>query len=194
MRLLDNALPSECELRGGRVVSFETDFRTWMQFENLFLDKDIPDDVKPFLAKRLIFPVPVKEDVSGFLLWFYRLGKPPAEKTAQYKGRGKTARVYSFEHDEELIFSAFMQCYHIDLCETYMHWWKFKALFDGLSGDTKLKEVMGYRAVDTDKNMSGERARHYKELKEIYRLPRYLSEEQKNAELKRILREGRKGL
>lgn len=187
MRLLDNILPSEYETAEGRVLSFETDFRVWMQLENLMLDKDIPDSAKPAIAKNMIFQTPVKGDQSAFLLWFYRCGKPPVKVK---KSSRKNTRVYSFEHDEELIYSAFMQCYHIDLCEAEMHWWKFKALFDGLSEDTKFHKVMGYRNLETDKNMSPERVKQYKELKAIYRLPRYLSEEQKIAEMKNILRKG----
>lgn len=187
MRLLDNVLPSEYETAEGRVLSFETDFRIWMQLENLMLDKDIPDSAKPAIAKNMIFQTPIKGDQSAFLLWFYRCGKPPVKVK---KSSRKNTRVYSFEHDEELIYSAFMQCYHIDLCEAEMHWWKFKALFDGLSEDTKFHKVMGYRNLETDKNMSPERVRQCKELKAIYKLPRYLSEEQKIAEMKNILRKG----
>lgn len=190
MRLLDNVLPCEYELSEGRIVSFETDFRTWMQFENLMLDKDLPDSVKPVLAKKLVFQNPLKDNVNDFLLWFYRCGKPPANvESGKTKGKSKNTRVYSFEHDEELIYSAFIQCYGIDLCEANMHWWKFRALFDGLSEDTKLHKVMGYRSIEITKDMTPERAKQYKELKRIYRLPRSLSEEQKTAELKKILRD-----
>lgn len=191
MRLLDNVLPSEYEISEGRIVLFETDFRVWMQFENLMLDKDLPDSAKPILAKNMVFKTPLKDDVNDFLLWFYRCGKPPANVDPdKIKSKAKSTRAYSFEHDEELIYSAFMQCYHIDLCETDMHWWKFRALFDGLSEDTKLHKVMGYRTIEIDKNMTPERAKHYRELKKIYRLPRSLSEEQKIAEMKRVLKNG----
>ncbi|MGN1416565.1 MAG: Gp15 family bacteriophage protein [Oscillospiraceae bacterium] len=189
MRLLDNELPSEYVTADGIAVPFRTDYRTWMQFENLMLDKDLPDNVKPLLAKSLIFLKPIKEDVNTFLLWFYRGGKPPRDDAEKKKKKSKSMRAYSFEYDEELIYAAFMQCYGIDLCETDMHWWKFKALFDGLSEDTKLHRVMGYRAMELDRNKTDERTKQYRELKELYKLPKYLSEEQKIAELKRILHE-----
>lgn len=187
---MDNKLPLEYEASDGSVIPFETDFRAWMMFENLMLDKDMPDEIKPVVAQRLIFTEPLKDDVSLFLLWFYRCGKPPRKSGRAGKS---SVRAYSFEHDEELIYAAFMQCYGIDLCETDMHWWKFKALFDGLSEDTKLHKVMGYRTMELDRNKSDPRTKQYRELKEIYRLPKYLSEEQKNAELKRILQAGYKG-
>ena len=185
MRLLGNVLPSEYEISEGRIVLFETDFRVWMQFENLMLDKDVPDSAKPIIAKNMVFKKPLKDDVNDFLLWFYRCGKPPVNVEP---GKKKSTRAYSFEHDEELIYSAFMQCYKIDLCETDMHWWRFRALFDGLSEDTKLHKVMGYRTIEISKDMTPERAKHYRELKKIYRLPRSLSEEQKLMEMKRVLK------
>lgn len=189
MRLLDNELPSEYETADGRIIPFAYDFRTWMQFENLMLDKDLPDNVKSLLAKGLIFKEPLKEDVNLFLMWFYRCGKPLRRDGGKTSRKAKEVRAYSFEHDEELIYAAFMQCYGIDLCETDMHWWKFKALFDGLSEDTKLHKVMGYRTMDIDRGKNDERTKQYRELKELYKLPKYLSEEQKIAELKRILHE-----
>ena len=42
-----------------------------------------------------------------------------------------------------------MRDYQIDL-ETvdYLHWWKFRMLFDGLSGDTEIKQRIMYRGIN----------------------------------------------
>lgn len=188
MRLLDNVLPSEFRTSDGGIYTFSTDFRDWMRFECLMLDKDIPDTDKPLLACQMIFPKQPHEDVNAFLLWFYRGGNERREIKSKAK---KHDAAYSYEYDEELIYAAFMQCYRIDLCESDMHWWKFRALFDGLSDDTKFRKVMGYRTMEIDDKVLGtENAKRYRELKKIYRLPRYLSEQQKIDEAKRILRTG----
>ena len=105
--------------------------------------------------------------------------------------RSKHKNVYSFEYDEPLIFAAFYQQYGIDLTVTRMHWWKFKALFDALTEDTKFVKVMGYRSMDLkDSKMPADRLKHYKNLQEIYKLPRSLSEQQKLDKMKKMLERG----
>ena len=127
-------------------------------------------------------------------MWFYRCGRNPSAVTQKRNPsaaahKNNISAAYSFEYDEGMIFAAFMQCYHIDLCETEMHWWKFRALFDSLSDDTKIKKVMGWRVMDIDeKKLGAEQARHYKKLKELYKLPRSLSEQQKIDRMKRSLK------
>ena len=62
-----------------------------------------------------------------------------------------------------------------------MHWWKFHALFSGLTSSTKIVEIMGYRATDLSKiSDKNERARLAK-LKRIYDLPVNYSYEDKVA-------------
>ena len=64
---------------------------------------------------------------------------------------------------DELIYSAFMENYNIDLSK-YMHWWKFKALFKGLNSECEFCKIKSYRMYDgKDKNLL--------ELKEYYKLP-----------------------
>ena len=47
------------------------------------------------------------------------------------------------EFDNDLIYSAFKDQYSIDLQEIeYLHWWKFKAMFDALKDDNKIVEIM----------------------------------------------------
>ena len=194
LEFFDDDFP--CEIKSGnKIYPFRTDFRDWMKFEILMLDKDVPDRLKPMLAKNLIFPEIPPEDISEFLLWFYACGAVRSGTSDKKKrpGKKKTGAAYSFEYDQGLIFAAFMQCYNIDLCVIKMHWWKFRALFDSLSDETKLKKVMGYRVMEIDeKKLGADRAKHYKELKEFYKLPRSLSEQQKIAEMKKVLAESRK--
>ena len=63
-----------------------------------------------------------------------------------------------------------------------MHWWKFKAMFNGLKSDNKIVEIMGYRAIDLSKIKDKEEKKRYKELKRIYALPDMRSQEQKESD------------
>lgn len=98
-------------------------------------------------------------------------------------------RCYSFEYDDALIFSAFMQMYHIDLSQvSFLHWWKFRALFYALPEDTKLVKVMGYRSIEIDKKtMPSERVKFLTEMKKVYKLPKSLSEVQRLEKIKKMM-------
>jgi len=75
-----------------------------------------------------------------------------------------------------------MEQYKIDLNYTNMHWWKFKALFQGLSDNTLMVKIMGYRSIDLGKIKDKEEKARYKKLKKIYALPDMRTVEQKEAD------------
>lgn len=92
----------------------------------------------------------------------------------------KEKQIYSYEFDDELIYSAFKTQYKIDLQDIdYLHWWKFKAMFNGLNEDNKIIEVMGYREMDLSKIKDKKEKARYKKLKELYALPDMRTQEQK---------------
>ena len=79
-----------------------------------------------------------------------------------------------------------MQQYKIDLQDIkYLHWWKFKAMFDGLNENTKMAEIMSYRAMDISKIKDKEEKKRYKNLQEAYSLPDMRTTEQKEADFGR---------
>ena len=70
-------------------------------------------------------PIAVKtRKVVAAMLDFYRCGKPESAYEAD-----DTTRHYSYEHDYDLIFAAFLNAYGIDLLDpsTRLHWFKFRA-------------------------------------------------------------------
>lgn len=59
-------------------------------------------------------------------------------------------KVFDFNQDSEYIYSSFMSDYGIDLVEEQgrLDWRKFLALFQGLSEETKIRQVIGIRTAD----------------------------------------------
>ena len=57
--------------------------------------------------------------------------------------------LFSYTIDYPYILSGFLRDYGMDL-ETveYLHWWKFRMLFNGLSEDTEIKQRIMYRGID----------------------------------------------
>ncbi|GHU57294.1 hypothetical protein AGMMS49975_22570 [Clostridia bacterium] len=152
---------------GGTEYEVFTDFRDWIKFELLISDDDVSYEEKT----ELIFdwyidelPPFCKESIDA-LFKFYLCGKEFTEDNG-----GENEQFLCFEQDAALIYAAFMQTYKINLLTIkYLHWWEFKALFDGLPEDTRLMKVIGYRTVDTSK-MDAEDKKRYEKLKEIYAL------------------------
>lgn len=196
MNILIDKLSTIIENRVGN-IEFNTDFRIGMLFEMLMQDRNIDKKIKVIQAINLYYPHP--EQITDFekafndIIWFYTCGKNDTninsqdnqEKKIKKKKSNyqKEEKIYDYEYDDGYIYSAFLQQYGIDLQEIkYLHWWKFKALFDSLNKDTKIVEIMGYRAIDLGKIKDKEEKSRYKKLKKIYQLPDMRTEAQKESD------------
>lgn len=163
------------------------DFRACILFELLMQDKGVDDNDKLDIALNLFFEEVPKDEERAveFILWFYRGGKEKSEseeKGASNQGSNSKLAIYSFEHDGDYIYAAFLDQYGIDLNVHSLHWWKFKALFKALKSDNEIVKIMGYRAMEIDSDMSNEQQKHYRELKAMYSLPDNRTEEEKEAD------------
>ena len=175
----------------GEEVSIATDFRTGILFEMLAQDGSIDKADKAQAALELWYPrgLPVYTEESVIeaidkMLWFYLCGKqekkPPETGGKQPDMKGISRRIYDFDVDAPLIYAAFLAQYHIDLQDIEgLHWWKFTALFAGLSEEHEISKIMGYRSIElaTIKNKA-ERDR-YTKLQAKYALPDNRSVEDK---------------
>lgn len=101
------------------------------------------------------------------------------KKHIQIKKRHHTKQsripVLDFEEDGDYIYASFMQDYHIDLIEEQgkLPWKKFIYLFNGLSDQTKIKQVMKIRGMDMPQynGKNGKYIQEIQELKSYYALP-----------------------
>lgn len=199
MNLLTDLLPETVQV-SGKEHRINTDFRASILFEEMIQDKNITEEQRFFIEELLNIPEfkgdqkkarllakynsglslyysDIPEDLEGAIsqmLWFYQCGKTEEQKQS---GKGKKQeQIYSFAHDADYIYAAFMEQYGIDLNAADLHWWKFSAMFAGLKEDCLISKVMGYRAADTT-GMDKEQKKFYKKMKEIYKLPENVSEE-----------------
>lgn len=191
MNLLIDALPKKLWI-GDKEYPIRWDFRIGILYELLMLDEDVEGAEKPLLALRLFYPE-IPHNWKGALegiQWFYRLGDEERnlEKNLRKKSREK---IYSFEQDATYIYSAFLEQYGIDLTqERQLHWWKFRALFQGLGEDTKFCKIMGYRSMELSENMGKEQREFYRRMKTLYRLPSSKDEEEKLSAIEHALLSG----
>lgn len=183
--ILIDPLPTAVEVEG-REYFIASDFRTGILFELLMQDKDATETEKALGAFQLWYPqeIPSNADAAADeLVWFYSCGKKASvtERKQQQKA-GIPKRIYDFDIDAPLIYSAFLAQYHIDLQDIeYLHWWKFSALFEGLNEENEISKIMQYRAIDLSEITNKAEKKHYAKLQAKYRLPDNRSTAEKEA-------------
>ena len=187
MNILIDLLPNEVNIEG-EDYKINSDFRTSILFELLMQDNAISEEDKIIQTLELYYPkLPkdINKAIEG-ILWFYRCGKDEVKN--KNKGTGKSTNVYSYEYDDDLIYSAFLDQYNIDLQDIeYLHWWKFKAMFKSLKEDNEIVKIMGYRAMDVNKIKDKEQKAHYKKMQDLHKIPTSKDEVEKLDEINQIL-------
>lgn len=130
--------------------SIVTDFRDWIKFCDLIETDQVEEKDKPILMLEW-YDIIIPPDVEKAILALGEfMAAYPLYENASGIGKSKTnKRAYSFSQDAGDIYSAFLTCYGIDLQKVkYMHWWKFRTLFDSLPNDCEIKQKMYYRTLD----------------------------------------------
>ena len=172
-------------------IDFDTNFRIGIAFEIMMQNPKYSMQAKTYQALKLFYPEmnKIKDTKKAIddIIWFYSCGKSE-EKTSQKNKKSKNKQIYSYEFDNDLIYSAFKNQYNVDLEEIeYLHWWKFRAMFNGLKSDNRIVEIMGYRAMDLSKIKDKDMKKHYKQLQEEHKLPDMRSEEEKEEDFAEAL-------
>lgn len=193
MNILIDLLPTTIEIDNNK-YEINSDFRTSILFELLMQDNSIINEDKIDLALNLYYnevpPREYRQEAVEKILWFYRCGKDIKKSKGNSKGKSVT-QIYSFEHDDDYIYAAFMDQYNIDLQDIeYLHWWKFKAMFNSLKEDIKMVKIMEYRSIDLSKIKDKEQKAYYKRMKDLYEIPISKDEDRKLKEIEEALLNG----
>ena len=178
MNILTSKLPDSVCVNG-KFYSINTDFKKWIEIENTFFDNSLEKADK--LSKMLTLcykelPPSLCDAIKGMMMFYCPcFSKPDASKKENkkesYKSTKTVKRIYSFEYDAPLIYSAFYSQYKIDLLTADLHWWQFISLFKGLSPDMKICRIMEIRAANIDEIKSKEQRGHMRRMKRLYALP-----------------------
>ena len=190
MNMLIDLMPTSVKIDNVE-YKINSDFRTSILFEMMMLDDSIGNSKKPMKALQLYYPVipPDKNKAIDKLKWFYRCGKDI--KNSNGTGGGKTEQIYSYEFDDDYIYSAFIDQYGVDLQDIeYLHWWKFKAMFKALKDDNMLVKIMGYRSIDLNSIKDKEQKAYYRRMKKLYAIPHSKEEEEKINAIEEALMRG----
>ena len=164
-----NRLPHFVNLKNKK-YAINTDYRIFINFENDMTTgeknklESINDALYDFymgkideIARRGLFA----EAIDKFI-WFYHCGLEDYQEGRQMEGTKKTTQVFNYNYDAQLICGAYALCGY-DL-HKYLHWWKFKEIWNSLPQDCEFSRVKSYRAYDGDD-------KDQLKLKEYYKLP-----------------------
>ena len=190
--LIDNIdYPDQAVVNGER-YEIRTNFRTSILFELMMQDGSLDAQTKVWKGLNLYFPV-IPDDLSAAVdaaLWFYRCGREETRLQKRMAERKGKKQIYSFEHDAGRIYAAFLLAYKIDLQDIeYMHWWRFRYLFDSLPKDCEFVRAMEYRSMEIDKVPDGQKE-WYRKMKRMYALPLSKEEDDRQAAIEDALLNG----
>ena len=94
-----------------------------------------------------------------------------SDREASQTGTGRRKNLFSFSIDYPYILSAFLRDYGIDLIDIkYLHWWKFRMLFDGLSEDNEIKKRIMYRGMNLNEIKDPEERKRIRKIQKVIEL------------------------
>lgn len=179
MNLFYEKYPKVLEVHG-EYVPIITDFREYIRLLDMLKCKDL-NDVQKIMILKEYFLTDISIDATALraLTNFVTMEMeekeseqdPDGEEGEELEETGKK-NLFSYEIDYPYILSGFLRDYGIDL-ETvnYLHWWKFRMLFDGLSEDTEIKQRIMYRGINLSEIKDKEERKRISKIQRSIQLP-----------------------
>lgn len=171
MNLTKNYLPSTVNV-GGSSYQIKTDFKIWLRFAINLSKGEINklEDIYFLFPSGKVTTEKPQELIKALIDFLH-----PKKELPRPIGGSSDIIVMDYEKDADLIYSAFMEQYGIDLMSESinLHWHKFKALEAGLH-NTRLNDVMGYRTYNPDEKSDYKKT--MADLKRAWKIDRVTAE------------------
>lgn len=188
--LLIDELPTTLQV-GGSSFSINTDFRFGLMFNQCLDDDELDEQSKMLYCLKIGYKDEIPDDIyEGFreLVKFYSCmeldGKDfdkemesckkkiedNSEDNDEYMDEYEYDKFFDYDKDCFLIYSTFLQVYHIDLIDTSMHWYKFVVLLRSLFDENNLTKVVQFRTMKIDSKLTPDMKKYYMNMKKHYSL------------------------
>ncbi len=175
INLFVDQLPTSVQIEN-KVYEIESDFRCILSILR-FLEDEVFTEKERIEGSLSFFYKSIPNDLNlayAEMLNFIRGYKEVANSSNQQKA-------FDFDIDSNMIYTAFVQSYGIDLAEVNMHWFKFISLFENMSdGTPRIVSVMDIRTKVIDPKWSDDTKRQMQRLKNEYSLEKNNSETKRN--------------
>lgn len=180
MNFFYEAFPDTVNIRGKKFPII-TDFREYIRLLDMLKCEELNTYQKmAILEDYFLDEITIDDDAIGALTGFVimdldsqdeDLNEDDSDKDNSEQS-GSKKNLFSYEIDYPFILSGFLRDYGIDL-ETvdYMHWWKFRMLFDGLSEDTEIKQRIIYRGINLSDIKDKEERKRIAKIQRRIQLP-----------------------
>ena len=177
LNLFYEDFPTSIKVRD-REYEIITDFREWIRFCDM-MKSDINIELKmSFTLDMFKDDVHFSVDLTPNEVWdgFVRFLSMDLQeedcKNGIEAGSRLSKPLFSYSFDGPYILAAFLHDYSIDLTEIdYMHWWKFRMLFDGLSEKNEIKQRIYYRSIDLGSIKDNDERKRIRRIQNSIRLP-----------------------
>ncbi|MEF9892099.1 MAG: Gp15 family bacteriophage protein [Anaerorhabdus sp.] len=150
------------------VYEIDTDFKSVLRIIQLLDDNIFSDEEKIVNSVFMFYREKIPKNMNIAYLEMMNFISIFNEKKS---GNEDKTRIIDYDIDSGLIYTAFIQCYQIDLSFNKMHWFKFCCLLENLS-DSKpsLMHIMEIRTLEIDENYSSKQKSKLRKLKRKYSL------------------------
>lgn len=180
MNFFYEAFPDTVNIRG-KNFSIITDFRDYIRLLDMLKCEELNTYQKmAILEDYFLDEITIDDDAISALTGFVIMDLDSQDKDLNEddsdedssEQSGAKKNLFSYEIDYPFILSGFLRDYGIDL-ETvdYMHWWKFRMLFDGLSEDTEIKQRIIYRGINLSDIKDKEERKRIAKIQRRIQLP-----------------------
>lgn len=161
-----NQLPQSVTINN-KTYAINTDYRIFIDFEMGMVGNNPNEALNKALNQFYQNPTEIEQDnviiqsIEKFF-WFYKCGLEDYQEGRTISKAKKTTQIFNYYYDAQLICGSYLlQGYDL---HKYMHWWKFKEIWNSLPDDCEFSKIKSYRAYDgEDKDRI--------ELREYYKLP-----------------------
>ncbi len=176
MNFFYEELPNTVNVRGENIKVI-TDFREYIRLLDMLKDQEFDALQKFAIIQQYFLDDVVADEEAIIALSCFIMMDTNCVEFADTGDCGRPQEkpkknLFSYSIDYPYILSGFLRDYGIDLIDIkYMHWWKFRMLFDGLSDDTEIKQRIMYRSVDLSEIKDKEERKRIKKIQKSIQLP-----------------------
>ena len=187
MNIFTDGMP-DCVIIEGKKYPVNVGFKNWVAAEHIASAQSsrCEDTLKAlFLCYKKRLPPKVSLAFHG--IWdfysgaFKNAGSGKEDEIRRDTPKNHT-KLFDFYYDSRYIYCDFLSFYGIDLMRENIHFYKFCALFEGLSDSCKMTQIMRIRATDLSEIKNSQLKRKYAALKKVYSLSKYMPEHVKRRE------------
>lgn len=159
-------------------IPIVTDFREYIKLLDMLNDTDVTSCEKMFFLSQYFLTEPKNideaiEELTNFITMKNVNNVYIEESGEKEEPREEESKpFFSFAIDYPYILAGFWQDYGIDISEIkYLHWWKFRQLFEGLSEKTEIKQRIMYRSIDLSTIKDKDERKRIEKIQRSIKLP-----------------------